>query len=109
MRKRDYETYMALYETIVRALPPPDLLIYLRCSLRALRKRIRLRGRPEERKLPRNYLKGLQSLYEDWFARYDRSDTLILDTERVDYVHDLVYRIDLIERIEAVMAGRRVR
>jgi len=106
--KRDYLTYRELYENIVASLPAPDLLIYLRCSVRSVRKRIRLRGRPEEQSINPNYLKRLHSLYEDWFDRYDRSATLVVDTEQVDYVHDMVHRLDLIEKIEAVMKGRKV-
>ena len=41
MRKRDYETYMELYSTMREALQPPDLLIYLRCETRAIRRRIK--------------------------------------------------------------------
>jgi deoxyadenosine/deoxycytidine kinase len=103
---RDYETYRQLYSTIVESLPPPDLLIYLRCSVRAVRKRIRLRGRPEEQAVPLAYLRQLHALYESWFERYRRSETLVIDTERLDYVHDFVHRLDLTRRIEAVL-GRK--
>jgi len=34
--KRDYLTYRELYENIVASLPAPDLLIYLRCSVRSV-------------------------------------------------------------------------
>ena len=107
--KRDYEVYRSLYENIVETLPPPDLLIYLRCSVSAVRKRIRLRGRPEEQDISPKYLKRLHSLYEDWFLRYDKSPTLVVDTERVDYVNDMVHRLDLIQEIEALMEDRKRR
>ncbi len=42
---RDWDTYWAFYQSILNAIKPPDLMIYLRCSMRTLRKRIRLRGR----------------------------------------------------------------
>jgi len=101
--KRDYLVYRSLYENIVESLPPPDLLIYLRCSVSAVRKRIRLRGRPEEQSVSPNYIRRLHRLYEDWFSRYDKSPTLVVDTERVDYVHDMVHRLDLIEEIESLI------
>jgi deoxyadenosine/deoxycytidine kinase len=69
MTKRDYLTYRELYEAIVAQLPPPDLMIYLKCSMRTLRKRIALRGRPEEQAIPTSYLKRLQELYDAWFSR----------------------------------------
>jgi deoxyadenosine/deoxycytidine kinase len=102
--ERDYQTYRALYETIVESLPPPDLLIYLRCSVRAVRHRIRLRGRPEEQEVPLAYVRRLHQLYEEWFARYDHSPTLVIDSDRLDYVTDLVHRIDLTRTIERFIA-----
>ena len=41
MSKRDYQTYMELYQSMRQALQPPDLLIYLRCSVKAVQKRIK--------------------------------------------------------------------
>jgi thymidylate kinase len=40
IQKRDYQTYRDLYETTLRFLPPPDLVIYLRASVSTLMKRI---------------------------------------------------------------------
>jgi deoxyadenosine/deoxycytidine kinase len=107
MSARDYRTYRALYEAIVRELRPPSLMIYLRCGLRGLRERIRVRGRPEEQALPTSYLKRLQALYDEWFTRYDLSETLILETDKLDYLQDLVDRIDLFQRIERALGARR--
>jgi deoxyadenosine/deoxycytidine kinase len=103
MSKRDYETYRELYGSIVAELKPPDLMIYLRCSMRTLKQRIALRGRPEEQNIPPVYLKRLQELYESWFERYDHSEKLIVDTDELDYLQDLVHRIDLFKRIEAAL------
>lgn len=101
---RDWDTYWGFYQTILRAIQPPDLLIYLRCSMRTLRKRIRLRGREMEQDVPLAYLKRLERLYEGWVERWDMSEVLILETDRMDYVEDLVHRLDVMERIEAVLA-----
>jgi deoxyadenosine/deoxycytidine kinase len=98
--KREFETYLALYRTLVEVLRPPDLLIYLRCSRAAIRRRIASRGRPEEQAIPEEYLTRLGSLYQRWFASYDRSPTLVLRTDRIDYVSDLVDQVDILGRIE---------
>lgn len=106
MRKistRDWHTYVGLYEAILDAIRPPDLLIYLRCSVRTLRRRIRLRGRSMEQDVPLAYVKRLQALYDAWIARYSLSDVLVLETDRLDYVHDLVHRLDVMRRIEGVL------
>jgi deoxyadenosine/deoxycytidine kinase len=100
MSPRDFATYQALYQSILRSLRPPDVMIYLRCSLRTVRKRIKLRGRPEEQSVPSSYLRRLHSLYEEWFAGYSLSPTLILETDHMDYVTDLMDRLDLMQKIE---------
>ena len=101
--KRDWQTYQELYSTICECIRPPDLMIYLRSSLRTLKKRIKLRGREMEQNIPSTYLRRLQDLYEDWIARYTMSEVLILDTDKLDYMTDLVDRIDVMERIESYL------
>jgi deoxyadenosine/deoxycytidine kinase len=78
-------------------------MIYLRCSMRTLRQRISLRGRKMEQGISPAYLKRLERLYEEWIRTWDRSEVLILDTDRLDYIHDLVCRLDVMRRIERVM------
>ena len=100
MTKRDYETYWALYQSMCTALGPPDLLIYLKCSVRAIRKRVKLRGRASEQDLPASYLRNLNKLYASWIARYDMSPVIEWDTEKLDYVGDLVHRLEFHRTIE---------
>jgi deoxyadenosine/deoxycytidine kinase len=101
--KRDWATYRSLYEGILQAIRPPDLLIYLRCSIPMLRRRIRLRGRAMEQGMSLAYVRRLQALYEEWIARYRLSDVLVLETDRLDYVNDLVHRLDVMRRIQQVL------
>ncbi|MSP73307.1 MAG: deoxynucleoside kinase [Myxococcales bacterium] len=100
MTPEEYATYRALYDAIIGTLRPPDLMIYLRADVRTVRRRIKLRGRPEEQSLPVPYLRRLHDLYEDWFARYDRSPTLVIPIDKLDYIEDLVDRIEIIRTIE---------
>ena len=106
MRKfngRDWDTYRSFYEIILNAIKPPDLMIYLRCGMRTLRKRIRLRGRAMERDIPLSYLKRLERLYEDWIANYTMGEVLVLETDKLDYIHDMVDCLDVMERVEALL------
>ena len=98
--KRDWKTYQELYEVVSASLKPPDLMIQLTASVRTIRRRIRLRGRPEEQTIPTRYLRRLNELYEDWFARYDLSEVVRIETDNLDYVTNLVDRIDLLQAIE---------
>jgi deoxyadenosine/deoxycytidine kinase len=101
---RDWAVYEDMYRSIRQALEPPDLMIYLKASVRTVRKRIRLRGRPEEQAIPLAYLRALNALYEDWFEKYDRSPTIVLETDQLDYLTDLVHRIDVLKTIEKHLA-----
>ena len=100
INKRDWGVYQDLYQTILSALRPPDLMIYLKATVRTIRKRIKLRGRPEEQKIPVTYLRNLNELYEEWFQGYKASPAIILETDDLDYLTDLVHRIDVLKTIE---------
>jgi len=101
--KRDWQTYWSFYQAILDAIKPPDLMIYLRCSMRTLRQRIKLRGRAMEQDVPLAYLKRLDRLYENWISSYEMSEVLVLETDKLDYIHDLIHRLDVMERIESVL------
>ena len=112
---RDWDTYWDFYQVILNAIRPPDLMIYLRCSMRTLRKRISLRGRDMEKNIPLAYLKRLESLYETWLGNYHFGEVLVLETDKLDYINDMVDCLDVMERVEAVLpatlrrAGHRLK
>ncbi len=101
MSKRDYQTYTELYRAMRTALQPPDLLIYLRCSTRAIRRRIVQRGRPSEQAIPTTYLRRLNQRYDEWVEGYKLSPVLVWDSEKMDFVTDLVDRLDFHDALAA--------
>ena len=106
MRKftgRDWDTYWSFYQVILEAIRPPDLMIYLRCSMRTLRKRIRLRGRSMEQEIPLSYLKRLEGLYEQWRSSYQVGDVLVLESDKLDFINDMVDCLDVMVRVEALL------
>ncbi len=96
---RDWKMYSDLYSTLRGELRPPDLMIYLRCPVNVLTKRIRKRGRSFEQTIPRKYLAALHELYEAWFDRYSDSPKIVIPTDRVDYVEQLFDRQELLQEI----------
>lgn len=100
LRDRDWTMYRDFYDTLRGEIRPPDLMIYLRCPVAVLVKRIKKRGRAFEQSIPRAYLTALDALYEAWFARYDASESIVIETDRLDYLEHLFDRQELIERIE---------
>ncbi|MDP3274718.1 MAG: deoxynucleoside kinase [Deltaproteobacteria bacterium] len=104
---RDWRTYESLYHTLRAELRPPDLMLYLRCPLRTLRKRIASRGRAYEQAIPTSYLRSLEGLYERWYDQYDRSPKLVIETERMDYVTRLFDRVELLKTLDAKLGATR--
>lgn len=101
--QRDFETYMELYETMQKAIQPPDLMIYLRCSVRTIKKRIQQRNRENEQNIPTKYIRNLNKLYEEWIGNYQFSPVLIWDSDNMDYISDLMHRIEFHETIQKVL------
>jgi deoxyadenosine/deoxycytidine kinase len=97
---RDWQMYQDLYLTLREEIRPPDLMIYLRCPLKTLVRRIARRGRDFERKIPRSYLASLDKLYEEWHARYNLSPSLVIETDRLDYVERMFDRLEVVQAIK---------
>jgi deoxyadenosine/deoxycytidine kinase len=100
LSERDHRTYRELYEAAIKTLAPPDLMIFLSCPVRTLKKRIAQRGRAMEKEIPTEYLSRLNKLYAEWRERYALSPVIELDTGHLDYLTDLVDRLDLFNQIE---------
>jgi deoxyadenosine/deoxycytidine kinase len=66
---RDWDNYRALFDTMVGYLRPPDLIIYLRCDVDTLLRRVAARGRASEKSIDPGYLADLNEAYEDWARR----------------------------------------
>jgi len=104
---RDFGLYTELYDSMKVALRPPDLLIYLRCSVRAIRRRIKQRGRPSEQNIPTEYLKRLNDLYESWIGSYTLCPVLVWDSDKKDYLTDLVDWMDFRQRLQHFISEPR--
>lgn len=103
MSKRDFQTYMELYQVMQKELTPPDLMIYLQCPVAVIKKRIILRGRANEQQVPDSYVRRLNSLYEEWIRGYTQSPLLIWPTDKMDYLTDLVHHLKFRKAIEAFL------
>lgn len=84
---RDYGTYRELYEVLTLYLPPPDLVVYLRASVKTLMSRIHQRGRDYERDISPEYLARLNVLYDEWIDTFTLCPVLTLPADELDYVH----------------------
>ena len=73
--------------------------------MKTLSQRIKRRGRTFEQKIPRAYVASLETLYEDWFSKYNESETLVIETDRVDYIEHMFDRLEMISTIERFVRG----
>ena len=71
MSNKDYENYKSLFEAVAELIQPPDLLIYLNCSIPNLVEQIQNRNRQYEDGIRLDYLKRLNERYEEWYANYN--------------------------------------
>lgn len=98
--ERDYQNYQTLFESMMKFVQPPDLLIYLRSDISKLVKNIETRGRDYETLIRIDYLKGLNQHYEDWIDQYDVGKLMVIDVTNIDFVQnaedfsDIVFKID---------------
>ncbi len=100
MSKRDYKNYFQIFESLIRFVKAPDLMIYLRADLPKLKERIRQRGRDFEANIEDAYLQSLNQCYEDWIQKYDEGKLIIIEINQKDLLHqpkdwqELVWKIE---------------
>ncbi|MDR1859653.1 MAG: deoxynucleoside kinase [Bacteroidales bacterium] len=102
---RDFTNYMSIYELIGNIIKAPDLLIYLRASVPTLVKQIQKRGREYESSIRLDYLSQLNQRYEAWISRYKKSEVMIIDIDRTNFI-DNPNDISMVsDRIDAHIHG----
>ncbi len=106
LNERDYLAYRRVFDLVVKHLPPPDLLIYLKCPVSVLMKRIRKRGRAIESGISEEYLSLLESFYDEWLDVFDICPVLTIRTDDLDFVHKQKHLDIVIARIQDKLAGR---
>lgn len=102
---RDYDNYLNLFHSMITYVEAPDLLIYLKADIPKLVGQIEKRGRHYENAIRIDYLKNLNSHYEDWIAGYDKGKLLIIDVNEMDFV---AYQEDfssIVERVDREIYG----
>jgi deoxyadenosine/deoxycytidine kinase len=102
---RDYDTYFELFQTMVRTVEAPDLLIYLKADISQLTGRIAKRGRDYESTISIKYLEDLNRHYEEWIAGYQEGQLMVIDANKLDYVANPDDLGHIINRIDAEFFG----
>ncbi len=103
--QRDYDNYLNLFDSMINFVNPPDLLIYLKADIPKLVGQIEKRGRHYENAIRIDYLKNLNSHYEDWIANYDKGKLLIVDVNDMDFVAHPEDFATIVNQIDAELFG----
>ena len=85
---RDYQAYFKLYDMVLKTLPKPTLLIRLQTPVDKLVERIHKRARSIEDAIDPDYLRLLDSYYQQWAQEYTESPVLTIDSQRFDFVNN---------------------
>jgi len=85
LSQRDYENYRNLYESVIKLLQPPDLVIFLKGSVATLVDQITLRNREYEENLRLGYLERLNERYLKWFESYELSHKIEVDIDQIRF------------------------
>ena len=104
LSKRDYETYMDLFNVMMSMVKIPDLLIYLKSSVPHLVARIQKRGRDYEQGMSLEYLKGLNDRYERWIAEYP-GKVLTVEADKLDFENRPDDFAKITDQLDAEMFG----
>lgn len=102
LKKREYDNYLKLFNSIIKYVKPPDLIIYLRNkNIGKLVNNIEKRDRVFEKSIQIQYLKNLHLSYEKWIKNYNLNKILIVDVTELDFIKNtkdlefVIYKINI--------------
>lgn len=88
MTERDYQSYLMLFDTMIKAVSAPDLMIYLKADIPKLTQQIKKRGRDFEADISEEYLRNLNAYYEAFVDKYDHGKLLVIDVNSIDFANN---------------------
>lgn len=104
--ERDFQTYRKVYALVIKTLPPPSLLIYLKAPVPVLLNRIQQRAREIESGITAGYLELLDSFYEEWIRTFEICPVLTLRTDDLDFVHHPKHLDTVVQHIQDKLSGK---
>jgi len=102
----DYNSYRKVFDLVVKGLPSPSLLVYLKAPVSVLMERITRRAREIETGISADYLSLLDSFYDDWIRNFDICPVLTLRTDDLDFVNKPKHLDIVVQRIRDRLAGK---
>ena len=89
LMEREFNNYKRLYNTILKYINEPDLLIYLRnLNIDKIISNINKRSRKFEKAIDKEYLKKLNLYYENWIKEHPQDKVLTIDLSENDFMEN---------------------
>lgn len=108
LSQRDYDTYCALYRSLIEFLPPPDLVVYLRADIHTLMERIAIRNRSYELSIRHEYLERLNRLYHEWIESFHLCPVLTVPADDLDFVVHPHHLNLIVRKVQEKLTGKEV-
>ena len=105
--QKEFYLYERLISILEKDIPRPDLVIYLQTSSEVLLKRIKERGRLYERNMDLDYVKAINEAYNYYFFHYTKTPLLVVNTDRIDFVHNEKDLADLLALFKTPFSGTK--
>jgi deoxyadenosine/deoxycytidine kinase len=96
-----------LYALLADGVRRPDLVVYLQAPTELLLKRIRARGRDEEKGISEEYLAELNRAYNHYFFHYSQTPLLVVNTADADFAKRPEDVDDLVRQVKSMGKGTR--
>ncbi len=112
-RDSQFGTYLMLYDSLLKHLTMPRLIVVLSCPFEEIMRRIRMRGRPDEIEAGEEYWRSLYDAYSS-FLDFVRSETglsssrcMTLDLGDPAFIHTPEKVEQFVEEVNSAL-GRRM-
>lgn len=93
--------YDRMYSILSSQVPKPDVVVHLHAPHEVLMDRIASRGRSYEKDMDPLYIDRLRRLYHNFFAHYEETPFIEVDTTDIDFSRDEGAIENLMEQIRA--------
>jgi deoxyguanosine kinase len=107
LSQNEFYLYERLLSILEKDIPKPDLVIYLQTTAEVLLKRIKERDRPYEKNINLEYIQTLNEAYNYYFFHYTKTPLLVVNTDRIDFVHNEADLEDLLKQLKKPHVGTK--
>jgi len=96
----EWKLYQKIYRSFEPLFPKPDLIVFLETGIGEIEKRINVRGRGYEQKIPQSYLELLDMLNYKWLTEQKEIPVLTIQTDGLNIVRSKKAQKQLIDQVK---------